>query len=128
MPQYLVHLVKYHPLLSMGHNLFFITSVVSLEILIAQTSYCSYARSYQGQPLVKSSSFKSSLSIITVPALPSAISAGHTGYLSNSSSVQHSYKYNTLWYRIPMPKSEATFTSSLLLVNPCNSKEKAVLS
>ena len=35
------------------------------------------------------------LSIITVPAFSSAISAGHSGCLSNSSSDQHSYKYNT---------------------------------
>ena len=125
MPQYLVHLVKYHPLLSMGHKPFFHKiSCVSGNFNCANIILVLY----KVIPLVKSSSFKSSLSIITVPALPSAISAGHTGYLSNSSSAQHSYKYNTLWYRIPMPKSEATFTSFLLLVNPCNSKEKAVLS
>ena len=56
--------------------------------------------------LLKSSSLKSSVSIKTAPALHSAISPGHAGCLSDSSSVQHSFKYNTLWYGISMPRSE----------------------
>ena len=74
-------------------------------------------------PPVKSSSLKSSLPIITVPAFPLAVSAGHTGCLSNSFNAHHLCKNNTLWYGTPMPKSEAAFTTSLLLLNPCNSKE-----
>ena len=77
---------------------------------------------------VKPWSLNSSFSIMTVQALPSAISGGHTSCLSNSPSAQHSCKYNTLWYGVPMPKSEATFISFLLLVNPCNSKERPDLS
>ena len=73
-------------------------------------------------PLVKSSSLKLSLSIMTVPALRSSIFAGHTGCLSNTSNAQDS------WYGIAMHKSEEIFKSSFLLVNTSNSKEKSLLS
>ena len=79
-------------------------------------------------PPITSSSSISSLQITTVPALPSANFTGHTGCLSNSSNAQHSCKYNTLWYLIPMLMSEAIVSSSLLFFSPSNGRKKAVSS
>ena len=71
---------------------------------VAQTSYWSYEMRYLQLIII----FKIAIVSNNCPGFTFIFSAGHTSCLSNSYSVQHLCKHDTLWwYEIAMPKSDA---------------------